>query len=79
VDHASDTRHLVLCGATHLDVGGNRIVSCVRRVSYAEVWGGAGDSRISSSDSKAVRLDRPLASLWPGKAVAATKNEQLLF
>ena len=79
VDHGKDARHLVLCGATHLDAGGNRIVSCARRVSYAEVWGGAEDPQISSSDSKAVSLDQPLGSLWPQKAVAATKKEQRFF
>jgi len=76
VDHASDTRHLVLCGATHLDVGRNRIVSCARWVRYAEVWSETGVSEISSSDPEAVRLEQPLSWLWAAGAVVATKNEQ---
>jgi hypothetical protein len=64
-----------LCGATYLDVERNRIVSCVRRVSYAEAWSRTGASETSSSDPEAVRVEQPLSWLWRYGAPVATKNE----
>jgi Heparinase II/III-like protein/Heparinase II/III N-terminus len=76
IDHASDTRHLVLCDAAYLDAGGNRLLSCGRRVSYAEVSSGTETSHICSSDPDVVRLEQPLSLLWPEEAAVAAKNEQ---
>ena len=76
IDHASDTRHLILCGATYIDVGGNRVVSCAWRVSYAEVWDGTEAFEIGSSHPEAVRLERPLSYLWPEGAAVSTRKEQ---
>jgi hypothetical protein len=75
IDHASGARRLVLCGATYLAVERNRIVSCARRVSYAEVWSGTGASEICSSDPEAVTVEQPPSWLWRYGAPVVTKNK----
>ncbi|MGA2645217.1 MAG: alginate lyase family protein [Candidatus Sulfotelmatobacter sp.] len=56
VDHKRDERGLVLCGGSYADAAGLRVLTCGKRVSYAEVLSFAMKVELSSSDPGQVML-----------------------
>jgi hypothetical protein len=55
---------LVLCNGSFADAGGRRVLSCERRVSYAEVVSSAQKVELFSSDPERVVLQQPLDQVW---------------
>jgi len=51
---------LVLCNGSYAAVGGRRVLTCARRVSYAEVLSSPGDVDLFSSDPDHVVLQQSL-------------------
>jgi hypothetical protein len=51
---------LVMCNGSYADAGGNRILNCSQRISYAEVVASAEKVEIFSSDPEQVELQQPL-------------------
>jgi Heparinase II/III-like protein/Heparinase II/III N-terminus len=76
IDRQTLTRRLVFCGGTYLNAGENRVLSCSRRVSYAEVWSSAGATEVLSSDPEAVTLDQSLDRVWPEVETTATGQKR---
>lgn len=60
VDLESGERCFVICDGSFIDVQGMHLLSCTRRISYAEVWTCEGKTEISSSDLQAVSLRQSL-------------------
>jgi len=51
---------LVLCNGSYADAGGNRVLNCSRRISYAEVVASAAKVEMFASEPEQVELQRPL-------------------
>lgn len=60
VDRAREQYSLVLCNGSYAAVGGRQVVTCVRRVSYAEVLSSSGNVDLYSSNPDHVVLQQPL-------------------
>lgn len=60
VDRGREQYSLVLCNGSYAAVGGTRVVTCARRVSYAEVLSSSGNVDLYSSDPDHVVLGQPL-------------------
>ena len=55
---------LVLCNGSYADAGGQRVLSCDRRVSYAEVLSSAMKVDLFSSDPEHVVLPQSFERVW---------------
>jgi hypothetical protein len=64
VDRERETCTLILCNGSYADAGGQRVLTCARRVSYAEVLSAAMKVEIFSSDPENVVLQQPLDRVW---------------
>jgi hypothetical protein len=65
VDRERETCTLILCNGSYADAGGQRVLTCAQRVSYAEVLSAAMKVEIFSSDPENVVLQQPLDRVWP--------------
>src|SRR4029077_10162506 len=60
VDREKEQYSLVLCNGSYAAVGGRRVLTCARRVSYAEVLSSSGNVDLFSSDPDHVVLQQSL-------------------
>ena len=63
-DREREQYTLVLCNGSYADAGGRRVLTCDRRVSYAEVLSSATKVELFSSDPEHVALQQPLDRMW---------------
>ena len=63
-DREREQYTLVLCNGSYADAGGRRVLTCGRRVSYAEVLSSAMKVDLFSSDPEHVLLQQPLDRVW---------------
>ncbi len=68
VDRERETCALILCNGSYADAGGQRVLTCAQRVSYAEVVSAAMKVEIFSSDPENVVLQQPLDRVWAAEA-----------
>ena len=59
-DREREESALIVCGGSFADAGGRRVLTCDKRVSYAEIVGSAAKSEIFSSDPEQVTLQMQL-------------------
>ncbi len=75
-DLESGERCFVICGGSFVDDRGMQVLSCSRRISYAEVWSCEGKTEISSSDLQAVTLSQSLDLLRFEEEVTPSKAQE---
>jgi hypothetical protein len=63
-DREREEYTLVLCNGSYADAGGRRVLTCGRRVRYAEVLSSAMKVDLFSSDPEYVLLQQPLDRVW---------------
>jgi len=63
-DREREQYNLILCNGTYADAGGRRVISCERRIDFAEVSSAAGKVDLFSSHPENVLLQLPLESVW---------------
>ena len=66
---------LVLCHGSYADTGGRRVLTCGRRVSYAEVLSSTMKVDIWSSDPEHVVLLQPLDRAWAEGKLIVPDND----
>lgn len=64
LDREREQYTLILCNGTYADAGGRRVLTCGKRVSYAEVLSSGIKVDVFSSDPEQVALERPLDRVW---------------
>jgi hypothetical protein len=63
-DREKEQYNLILCNGSYADAADRRVISCDRRMSYAEVSSSAVKVDLFSSHPKNVVLQVPLESVW---------------
>ena len=74
-DRETHTRTLILCNGSYADAGGHRLLSCSKRIDYAEVLSSGATVELFSSDPSEVTLPHPLNGLWAETDLAVTGND----
>ena len=74
-DRETHTRTLILCNGSYADAGGHRLLSCSKRIHYAEVLSSGATVELFSSDPSEVTLPHPLNGLWAETDLAMTGND----
>jgi hypothetical protein len=75
-DREREQYTLVLCNGSYADAGGRRVLSCDRRVSYAEVLSAAAmTEELFSSDPEHVALQQPLDRVWADGELIVPGND----
>jgi len=64
VDRGRQEYTLILCNGSYANAGGLSLLTCGKRVSYAEVLSAAMKVEIFSSDPEHVVLQQPLDRVW---------------
>jgi Heparinase II/III-like protein/Heparinase II/III N-terminus len=73
-DRKREEYTLLLCNGSHADAAGRRVLTCGKRVSYAEVLSGAMRVEICSSDPEQIVLQQPLDRVWAETNLDAPGN-----
>lgn len=55
-DRETNQHMLVFCAGSYAEAGGQRVLSCVRRLRYAEIVGAPGQVDVQSSDPSEIRV-----------------------
>ena len=63
-DHEKEEYSLILCNGSYATAAALPLLTCSKRVSYAEVLTGAMKTEIFSSDPESVVLQHPLHQVW---------------
>jgi hypothetical protein len=75
LDRERELYTLVLCNGSYADAGGRRVLTCSKRVSYAEVLSAGMKVEIFSSDPEHVVLHQSLDRVWAdGNSVPPGKD-----
>ena len=74
-DRESHACTLILCNGSYADAGGHRLLSCSKRIDYAEVLSSGATVELFSSDPSEVTLPHPLNGLWAETDLAVTGND----
>ncbi|HTW58277.1 MAG TPA: alginate lyase family protein [Terriglobales bacterium] len=64
LDREKQRYDLILCFGSYADAGGERVLSCDRKILYAEVSSSAEKVNVLSSHPESVQLRLPLQSVW---------------
>jgi hypothetical protein len=63
-DRERELYSLVLCNGSYAEAGGRRVLSCHKRVGYAEVLSSAAKVDLFSSEPEHVMLQQSLNRVW---------------
>ena len=74
-DREREQYTLVLCNGSYADAGGRRVLTCGRRVRYAEVLSAAMKVDLFSSDPEHVVLQQPLDRVWADGELLVPGND----
>jgi hypothetical protein len=66
---------LILCNGSYADAGGRRVLTCGKRVSYAEVLSVAMKVEMFSSDPEQIELQQPLDRMWAERDLIVPGND----
>ena len=75
VDRGRQEYTLILCNGSYANAGGLSLLTCSKRVSYAEVLSAAMKVEIFSSDPEHVVLQQPLDRVWAETDLIAPGND----
>jgi len=75
-DREREQYMLVLCNGSYADAGGHRVLTCDRRVSYAELLSSAMKADVFSSDPQHVVLQQALDRVWADGELIVPGNGQ---
>ncbi len=76
-DREREESALILCGGSFADAGGQRVLTCGKQVSYAEVLSFAAKAEIFSSDREQVTLQMPLDQLIANVSVRGSDPKRM--
>jgi hypothetical protein len=74
-DRESDEYTLILCNGSYANAKGLPVLTCGKRVSYAEVSSSAMNVEIFSSDPEHVLLQQPLDRVWAERDLIVPGND----
>ena len=73
-DREQELYSLVLCNGSYADAGGRRVLSCQKRVGYAEVLSSGAKVDLFSSKPEHVTLQESLNRVWAKALVVPEKG-----
>jgi len=74
-DREREEYMLTLCNGSYADAGGHRLLTCGKRVGYAEVMSAAMKVEVFSSDPEHVVVQQPLDRVWPESTLNVSGND----